>query len=198
MRGDNAMLITVEGIDGAGKTTVMQELRKEWPDAVHTKEPTDSWLGDAVRRSIGDDGSPAFVDFFLFTADHASHVDRVIQPALSEERLVFCDRYVDSRIAYQSVTLQNHLDDPEEWIRSVHEPVTVWPDLTLLLDLPAERAVRRKDGGDMKYEETEFLQEVRSRYLELAEQGRYKVVDASRGPEEVARDCVSIVREELG
>lgn len=192
------MLITIEGIDGAGKSTVVEALRGEWPDAVYTREPTDSWVGDAVRRSIGDDGSPDFLDFFLFTADHADHVERVVRPALEDDRLVFCDRYVDSRLAYQSVTLADRVDDPLEWIREVHRPVTVWPDLTLLLDLPAEMAVRRKGGGGMKYEETEFLEEVRNRYLELAEDSRFRVVDAGREPEAVVDECVSLVRRELG
>lgn len=191
------MLVTIEGIDGAGKSTVVDALEREWPDAVYTREPTDSWVGDAVRRSIGDDGSPAFLDFFLFTADHADLIERVVRPAVSEDRLVFCDRYVDSRLAYQSVTLADSLDDPLEWIRCVHEPVTVWPDLTLLLDLPAEMAVRRKDGGGMKYEKTEFLKEVREQYLELAEDSRFRVVDAVREPEAVVDECVSIVRREL-
>ncbi|MDY6779866.1 MAG: dTMP kinase [Halobacteria archaeon] len=192
------MLVTLEGIDGAGKTTVREELSDEFPDAVFTREPTESWLGDAVKRSIGDDDSDPLTDLFLFVADHADHIRRVIEPALEDDRLVICDRYIDSRFAYQSVALEGRegIDDPTEWIRGLHEGWTVVPDLTLLLDIDPETAVERLGGEDerIKFERVEYLREVRENYLELAEASdRFVVVDAERDSETVTRDCVEVL-----
>lgn len=192
------MLITLEGIDGAGKTTVMEYLKEEWPDAVHTKEPTDSWLGDTVRRSINDESSNPFTDFFLFTADHATHVESVVKPALREDQLVLCDRYIDSRYAYQTVSLKPYLDNPLQWIRGVHEPWTIIPDITILLDIPPETAVERLKNGSMKFENLDFLEEVYRNYQELANsEKRYRIVDSTQKPEKVAEYCIEIIQRGL-
>jgi dTMP kinase len=191
------MFVTLEGIDGAGKTTASEALRDEFEGAVFTREPTGSWLGEAVDRAVSDDDSEPLTDLFLFTADHADHLSRVIRPALEDDRLVVCDRYVDSRYAYQGATLSDRFDDALDWVRGVHEPWTVYPDLTLLLDVPVETALERKSAAD-KYERAEFLREVAENYRRLAdEDDRFVVVDASRDAEEVAEACTEAVRNRL-
>lgn len=193
------MFVTVEGIDGAGKTTVVEAMRDEFDEATFTREPTESWLGDAVERAVGDDGSEPLTDLFLFAADHADHLGRVVRPALEDGALLICDRYVDSRYAYQGATLPESLDvdDALEWVRDVHEPWTVYPDLTLLLDVPVETALSRKEAGD-KYERAEFLRDVAENYRRLAnEEDRFVVVDASQDADDVARDCVETVRSRI-
>ncbi len=193
------MLVTLEGIDGAGKSTVVERMRDDNDiEAVFTHEPTDSWLGDAVERSVKDDDSVPLADLFLFVADHADHIERVVKPALDDGEVVVCDRYVDSRYAYQGATLAERDEDVFEdalgWVRSLHEGWTVVPDLTLLLDLPPDEAVRRLDGGGMKFERAEFLGRVRQNYLRLAdEEKRFVVVDATRSADEVVGRCVEEV-----
>lgn len=194
------MLVTVEGIDGAGKSTVVEGMRDEFgAEAVFTHEPTDSWLGEAVERSIQDDDSVPLADLFLFVADHADHIKRVVKPALADGELVICDRYVDSRYAYQGATLEEWdeevFDDALGWVRSVHEGWTVVPDLTLLLDLPPDEAVSRLEGERMKFEHTDFLRKVRENYLTLARnEDRFVVVDATRDADAVVETCVEAVR----
>ena len=198
------MLVTVEGIDGAGKSTVakrmevLERLKEELDiEAVYTHEPTGSWLGDAVRRSINDDDSVPLADLFLFVSDHADHVERVIEPKLADGEVVVCDRYIDSRYAYQGATLSERdeevFDDALEWVRGLHEGWTVVPDLTLLLDIPPEDAVERLDRETMKFERVEFLREVRENYMRLAEEERFVVVDATQDVEEVVERCVEEV-----
>ena len=191
------MFVTVEGIDGAGKTTVVGALRDEFDDAAFTREPTGSWLGEAVERAVSEENSEPLSDLFLFAADHADHLHRVIRPALREGRLVVCDRYVDSRYAYQGATPSDRFDDAVAWVRGVHEPWTVYPDLTLLLDVPVETALERKDAED-KYERADFLREVEANYRRLADENdRFVVVDASQDADTVAEACVEAVYERL-
>jgi dTMP kinase len=191
------MFVTVEGVDGAGKTTVVEEMREEFDGATFTREPTESWLGDAVERAVSDDDSEPLTDLFLFAADHADHLRRVIRPALEDDALLVCDRYVDSRYAYQGATLSDRFDDAVAWVRGVHEPWTVYPDLTLLLDVSVETALERKDADD-KYEREGFLSEVAANYRSLAEEeDRFVVVDASRDADTVAEACAEEVRDRL-
>lgn len=189
------MFVTVEGIDGAGKSTAVEGLREALPSASFTREPTDSWLGDAVDRAVSDDASNPLTDLFLFTADHADHLDRVVKPSLDRGDLLVCDRYVDSRVAYQGVTLEGLVPNPLEYVRELHEPWTVYPDLTLLLDLPPEEAVERL-STDVKYENEDHLRRVRDNYLTLAERepDRFEVVDASRAPEKLVAICADEIR----
>lgn len=191
------MLITVEGVDGAGKSTVVEGLRNEFPDAVFTREPTSSWIGDDVERALHDDSTDPLADLFLFVADHADHLKRVVSPALNDDELVFCDRYVDSRCAYQGTTLGGDdrfgEESVVEWVRQIHEPWSVEPDLTLLLDLPVETAVGRV-SGEAKYERAEFLESVAENFREMAERyDRFVVIDATQSAEKVVEDCTEAV-----
>ncbi len=101
------MLVTLEGIDGSGKSTLHESLRELLTDLdpVFTREPGATWVGDSVRRAIAEQIDPV-TEATLFVADHAAHLAKVVRPALAEGRLVISDRYSDSRFAYQSVTLQ--------------------------------------------------------------------------------------------
>jgi dTMP kinase len=183
------MLVTLEGIDGSGKTTVWEALR-EAPvvpdDATFTREPTGSWYGDAVRRSIGDDDADPLAELFLFTADHADHLSRVVRPALEEGNLVISDRYSDSRYAYQAASLDGVLKRPMEYVRGVHSPFTRPPDATLYFDVDPRTGAERA-GVTNKLERGVYLAEVRSNYERLlsAEPERFVRIDASQSPEDV-------------
>ena len=184
------MLVTLEGIDGGGKTTVREGLEERYPDATFTREPTESWYGDAVYRSIGDDDADPLAELFLYTADHADHLSRVVEPALEADDLVISDRYADSRYAYQGATLEGVLEEPMAYVREIHRPFTVEPDRTFYFDLDPETAAERA-GATNKFEHADYLESVRENYERLREDDpeRFVRIDATRSPE-VVLECV--------
>lgn len=188
------MLITLEGLDGSGKTTVWEVLHEEFPDAVFTREPTDSWYGEAVERSIEDDDADPIAELFLYTADHAAHLSNTIRPALADGNLVISDRYSDSRYAYQAVALDGHVMRPMEYVVGVHKPWTRPPDCTIYLDVDPETGAARS-GATNKFEQAGFLAQVRSNYERLmdVEPGRFVCVDATQSPENVIDSVVSTI-----
>jgi dTMP kinase len=189
------MLVTLEGLDGSGKTTVWESLQEAYPDAVFTREPTESWYGEAVYRSINADDADPLAELFLYTADHADHLSRVVRPALADGDLVISDRYSDSRYAYQGATLADgEIDDPLEYVRAIHEPFTRRPNLTIYLDIDPETAAERS-GGTNKFERAEYLRQVRNNYERLidADPERFVRIDARQSPEAVA----TAVRKQL-
>ncbi|WP_142857955.1 dTMP kinase [Salinigranum halophilum] len=194
------MLVTLEGLDGSGKTTVLGHLRDEFPEATFTCEPTDSWYGESVLRSIRDDEADPLAELFLFTADHADHLARVVRPALETGSLVISDRYADSRYAYQAATLAayDHLavDDALTYVREVHAPFTRDPDRTVYLDVDPETAAERA-GATNKLEHVDYLRRVRDNYERLIREddGRFVRVDATQSPAAVASDVVRAVEK---
>jgi len=192
------MLVTLEGLDGSGKTTVHEAVGNDYPEAVLTREPTESWYGEAVYRSIGEESADSLAELFLYTADHADHLSRVVQPALNEEKLVVSDRYSDSRYAYQGATLADELENPIEYIQSIHEPFTREPDLTFYLDIDPETAAERS-GKTNKFEQAAYLEAVRANYEQLitADPERFVRVDATQSPEAVYEQVRRRLTEEL-
>lgn len=180
------MLVTLEGLDGSGKTTVREALSHTYPDTVFTREPTDSWHGEAVSRSISDPDADPLAELFLYTADHAAHLSRVVRPALSKGELVISDRYSDSRYAYQGVALEGLVEHPMEYVREVHAPWTRPPDLTIYLDVDPETGAARS-GATNKFEQSDYLERVGENYERLirAEPERFVRIDATRPSETV-------------
>ena len=192
------MLITLEGIDGSGKTTVREALADSHPEAVFTREPTDSWYGEAVNRSINDDAADPMAELFLYTADHADHLSRVIRPALNEGKTVISDRYSDSRYAYQGATLSGIVKQPMAYIKGVHEPFTRKPDATLYFDVPPKTGAERA-GSTNKFEAADYLERVQQNYERLidAEPNRFVRIDATQSPEEVIDSAERVVADLL-
>lgn len=200
----NGNLISIEGIDGAGKTSLIQGsdsvdgLESYYHNALFTTEPNEGTrLGDFVRESIKNKSEelPPMSIFFLFLSEHANHVNDVIRPNLQDGQTVICDRYIDSRYAYQSNEIQQHVDgDSLSWIQSIQE--NGWseiPDLTIILDISVETSIERTEGDEI-FEDKQKLQEYRDVYLSVAKtDDRYAVVDAERTPEEVFRDCTELI-----
>jgi dTMP kinase len=194
------MLITLEGLDGSGKTTAWEALQDAYPDAVFTREPTESWYGDAVYQSLSDDDSDPLAELFLYTADHADHLSRVIRPALADDELVISDRYTDSRYAYQAASLADtELERPLEYIRGIHQAFTREPDATLYFDLDPQTAAERA-GANNKFERASFLAEVASNYERLrgAEPERFVEIDASQSPEVVISRVEDVIEQLTG
>ena len=195
------MLITLEGLDGSGKTTVWEALQDVYPDATFTSEPTSgetgSWYGEAVYRSIEDDDADPLAELFLYTADHADHLSRLIEPALERGELVVSDRYSDSRYAYQGASLEGVITRPMEYVIGIHRAFSIDPDLTIYLDVEPETAAARA-GSTNKFERAEYLSRVRANYERLLERDphRFVRVDADQPPE-VVLDRVEAVFAEF-
>lgn len=193
-------LITLEGIDGTGKSSIANKLKKSLPEAVFTREPTQSWIGKAVKRSIKSDGDP-LAELFLFVADHAEHIAKVIRPALAEGKIVFSDRYSDSRYAYQGVTLSDDFDDAVAWVKGIHRGWTVVPDMTILFTIDPDVAVSRCGvrGEKTKFEKLEFLTKVENNFLRLAkeEPRRFVIIDAGEELEKVEREVELKIKDFL-
>jgi dTMP kinase len=194
------MLITLEGIDGSGKSTLHSALKVLLADLdpLFTREPGATWVGDQVRRAIAEQIDPV-TEATLFVADHAAHLARVVRPALAEGRLVISDRYSDSRYAYQSVTLQGIITDPEAWLRAMHNGWTIIPDRTFLCVLPIDEALSRlkPDRQREHFEKRETLEKVQNNYLSYAkaEPSRFVIVDAMLPQETVAEFVAHAIRE---
>jgi len=196
------MLITVEGIDGSGKTTLVRELEERCRDLdpVFTREPGATWVGMQVRRAVAERMDP-ITEALLFIADHAAHLSTVVRPALEAGRLVISDRFTDSRYAYQSVTLSGIMEDPLAWLRACHADWSIRPDLTFLLLLPPEEAVARlAESKDREhFESLEVLSRVQKVYLELAgaDPERFVLVDALLPPASVAGFVEEEIRRQI-
>lgn len=195
-----ARFITIEGPEGGGKTTQAERLRAHLESAgraVHlTREPGGTWLGERVREALlaRTDAAGATVDpltdALLFNAARRQLVQEVIRPALAAGTDVVCARFADSTLAYQGYGAGVALDQ----LRALADLATdgLVPDLTILLDLPVDVGLARKAPGDMTRFETEFdsafHERVRSGFLALAsaEPGRFIVIDATAGVDDVA------------
>jgi len=183
------LFITLEGGDGAGKSTQV-ELLSSWLEScgrevVRTREPGGTSLGVALRQLLlhGTDVSPR-AEALLYAADRAQHVAEIVRPALQRGAVVVQDRYIDSSLAYQGAA---RALDPAE-IRGLSEWASqdLWPQLTVLLDVTPELAVERRSaaGGTadrLEREAVEFHRAVREGFLGLAEADpeRFLVLDAA-------------------
>jgi dTMP kinase len=194
------MLITLEGLDGSGKSTAWAALREHpaLTDATFTREPTASWYGEAVERSIEDPDADPLAELFLYTADHAAHLASTVRPALERGEVVVSDRYADSRYAYQGATLADRFDDAVAFVQSIHEPWTVHPDLTVYFDVDPATAAERS-GATNKFEREESLAAVREHYERLiaAEPARFVRIDATRAQETVLAEVETVLTDAL-
>ncbi len=196
--------ITLDGIDGCGKSSIAESLfralEEQGKDVILTREPTDSWIGEAVKRSISED-HPALTEAFLFMADRATHSKEIVE-WLEADRMVICDRYADSTISYQaaSLSLEGFDGDPFEWLKGISDLYVLTPDLTILLDLDPGVAMERIQLREKitKFENQDFLTKVRENFLRLAEmEDRIKIVDASPPLSAVAEEVERVLRTVL-
>ena len=196
------MLITFEGIDRSGKTTQARLLAKELGDeALLVREPGGTPSAERIRELVKDPhvAVAPLAETLLFAAARAELVSAVIRPALAEGKIVICDRYVDSTVAYQGGARGLGIDRVEE----LNEWVTdgLWPDVTFLLDLEPGAASARPSQADRFEAEGEELQRaVAEAYEVLARRhpDRYVRIDAARPVKEVHADVLARVRERMG
>ncbi len=188
MRG---RFITLEGGEGAGKSSNLEHIRRRLleagKDVVFTREPGGTPLGEAIRSLLLDHRQTAMADdteLLLMFAARAQHLAECIVPALDSGKWVLCDRFTDASYAYQGYGRGipvERIGQLEAWVQG-----TLRPDLTLLLDLPVElglqRAGQRSEPDRFEREKLEFFQRVRAGYLERAAQEplRFRVIDAGQ------------------
>ncbi len=194
------MLITLEGIDGSGKSTLHAALAEALADLepVITREPGATWVGEAVRRATAERTDP-ITEALLFAADHAAHIGTVVKPALREGKLVISDRFTDSRFAYQGVTLEGAISDPAAWLRQLHAGWSIRPDRTFLLVLPIPEALGRLAANSRRehFEDASVLEKVQRNYLDLAsaDPSRFVVIDALLEKEDICRFVADEIRQ---
>lgn len=206
------MFITFEGVEGAGKTTVVQAiavaLRERGASLLITREPGGSELGQELRRLLlgtSMDLDP-LAELCLFLADRAQHVAKVIRPALARGDIVLCDRYTDSTLAYQGSARGLDMDQ----LRLLNQVVTarLVPDLTLLLDLPVEAGLARvasrktlvgESESRIDDEKVSFHQSVRRGFHRIAElePERVRVIDAQAPVGTVIASCLKEIEARI-
>jgi len=164
--------------------------------AVLTREPTDSWIGRAVKRGEHGKISP-YTDALLFMADRARHTEQ-IREWIAKGKLVVCDRYYHSTVAYQAAYLKDVFEgDAFRWLLESNLRISTRPDLTVLLTLPPEVGLNRISGRKRlsRFERLDFLQEVHRNYLKLARMDKSIVkVDANRPLDTVTAEVIALVR----
>lgn len=186
----SAKFITFEGVEGSGKSTQIQlleaTLNKLGLKTLVTREPGGSKIGDQIREILLNKENKEMLgmtELLLYVAGRAQHVYQIIQPALKEGKIVLCDRYADSSAAYQGSARAIDL----KILEKIHELAikNFQPDLTFLLDLPAEEGLKRIRGGRSRLDRLEeealaFHEKVRLGYLALAkkEPKRFCVLNA--------------------
>jgi dTMP kinase len=213
--GSGALFITLEGIEGSGKTTQMgfvaDFLQARGLACTLTREPGGTPLGARIRALLLDPANHHMApttELLLYFADRAQHLHQVVRPALEAGQAVICDRFVDATLAYQGAARGL---GPER-LRRLHDLLLdgLMPDLTLLFDLdPATGLTRaRRDlerggrpAGEARFEneDLEFHRRVRDGYLDLArrEPGRFRRLDAARPPEGVQAQIARVLTEFL-
>jgi dTMP kinase len=203
------VFISFEGIDGVGKSTQIrlaeEYLRNRGQNVLTTFEPGGTELGQEIRNLLlhrkGDVAHRA--EALLYAADRAHHVATKVRPALAAGQVVITDRFLDSSVAYQGAGRKLSAEE----VRNI----SVWavdgllPDLTILLDLEAAKAAKRREttgreADRLEREKLDFFEAVRDEFLKLAsaEPQRFLVIDAEASPEEIFEQIAPKLDELLG
>ena len=200
------MFITIEGPEGSGKTTAVntavQELERMGYQIVRTREPGGTPIAEQIRNVILDKNNTAMdqrTEALLYAASRRQHLVEKVWPALKEGKIVICDRYLDSSLAYQGGARGLGVDN----ILQVNSFATegTFPDLTLLFDIDPEIGLARiaansdREVNRLDLEKIEFHKKVRNTFLELAKRypERFVIIDASQNREEVAKQTLDVM-----
>ena len=205
------MFITFEGPEGSGKTTVSNIIEKRLEDigyqVVHTREPGGTPIAEQIRNIILDKTNTmldARAEALLYAASRRQHLVEKVWPALKEGKIVICDRYIDSSLAYQGGARNLGVEN----VLSINMFATegTFPDMTLLFDITPEEGLKRiaananREVNRLDLEKIEFHKLVRNTFLELAKQykDRYVIIDASKPLDEVVENTWKEILKKLG
>ena len=203
------MFITLEGPEGSGKTSQIPALEAficaRGYDVVVTREPGGTDVGDQIRDVLMNLKNVSIVprtEILLFQAARAQHVEEVIRPALAAGKVVICDRFGDSTLAYQGYGHQTDLDTLSYLVN--YATGGLRPDLTLLLDIPIKDGMKRKVDNDSEWNRLDAYAEafhcrVRQGYLTLAESDpeRWVIIDAAQNKEQVQKSMQQAILDRL-
>ncbi|MBQ6920883.1 MAG: dTMP kinase [Bacilli bacterium] len=204
------MFITLEGPEGSGKTTAVEaavkELEARGYQIVRTREPGGTPIAEQIRNVILDKENTKMdprTEALLYAASRRQHLVEKVWPALKEGKIVICDRYLDSSLAYQGGARGLGIDN----ILNVNMFATenTFPDLTLLFDITPEEGLKRiaanasREVNRLDLEKLEFHHKVRNTFLDLAKRypERYVIIDASKSREEVALATLEAILSRL-
>ena len=206
MNFTDGLFITFEGIDGSGKSTQSQLLYDALNDlgrsVIQTREPGGS-IGAEIIRSLLVSGDTnrwsAETEILLFTAARRDHLEKTIQPALTKNQIVICDRFVDSTRVYQGVARA----DLRQTVDELHSIIIKKePDITFIIDTDPEKSLTRglaRNSGEDRFEEfgLEFQKKLRNGFSELSktEKSRCHLINGMRSKEEVSNDILNIVKD---
>lgn len=203
------LLITFEGGEGAGKTTLIesihQHLTEEGYPVTSTKEPGDSPLGKHIRELLLHKHEISISNrakLLLFLADRAQHIEELIGPKLKEHEIILCDRFTDSSLAYQGA--EGDFDEDILQLICSFATSDLIPDLTFFLDLDPQVGLKRihktnQELDRIESEKLSFHEKVRNGFLALAEEEteRFVILDASESPEEVSKTAIKAMEKRL-
>lgn len=204
------MFITLEGPEGSGKTTAVEAavkaLEAKGYKIVRTREPGGTPISEQIRNVILDKENTAMdprTEVLLYAASRRQHLVEKVWPALKEGKIVICDRYLDSSLAYQGGARGLGVDN----ILNINLFATenTFPDLTLLFDIKPEEGLKRiaanasREVNRLDLEKLEFHNKVRETFLLLAKRypERYVIIDASKSREEVAKATLEAITSRL-
>lgn len=210
------MFITLEGVEGSGKTTqakyMAHFLQSRGYDCVMTREPGGTRVGKKIRAILLDPDSKdmdPLTELLLYNADRAQHIKELVHPFLSAGKIVICDRYYDATLVYQGFARGLEI----ELINGLHQLIFegLKPNITILLDLPTQLGLSRawkqiengtRAGVEARFEKEtlSFHESVRSGYLELArmEPERFRIIDASKDEHEVKEAIINVLSATIG
>ena len=190
---NKGVFICVEGIDGSGKTTqarrLVETLRGKGYDAVYTTEPSRGVYGKIIRNHVlrGNNRVPTIVEAVLFAVDRIDHIQKEVEPLLEAGKIVICDRYVHSSIAYQGAA-----DLDTGWIEEVNKHA-IKPDLAIYIDVAPEVVIARIKRRKSVMETLQTQRKVREIYLRMVRKEQLSMVNGNAPVEEVAKVVESLV-----
>ena len=204
------MFITFEGVEGCGKSSVLtfvyNELKKSNYNIIETREPGGVVISEEIRKIVLGREYPNLdkrCEALLFAASRRQHLVEKVWPALKENKIVLCDRYIDSSLAYQGGG--DELGVEEVLKINPFATENTFPDYTILFDIDPEIGLSRinknanREVNRLDIKTLEFYKLVRKTYLDLAKQysNRFIVIDASKSFEEVCNEVLRIVKEKI-
>ena len=202
------LFITLEGIEGAGKSTAVDFiedfLTKEGHDVIKTREPGGTVIGEQIREILLKNENYTLTydtELLLAFSARAQHIQEVILPALSSGKIILCDRFTDASYAYQGGGRgidASRINLLEKWVQG-----DLRPNLTLLFDLDVsigmQRTKKRSDADRFEQEEINFFEKIRNTYLERAknEPQRFRIINSASSLKSVKEQIITILKDFL-